>query len=444
MKSRSLFLLIAGAAIGAGLFWVVASNPFAWDWLDDPDATPDTAVADGPRDLYTCGMHPNVLRHEPGPCPICGMKLVQKKPDSEDQATDDASVRVAPGFLQNFAVRTATVGRGVLPIRIRTVGVLAHDEERLVSVNTKFAGWIEKAYVNNVGESVEKGDALFEIYSPQLVTTQREYLAAMNYVESLIASGAYPDAVARAESLLEAARERLQYWDITDAQIDTLEADGTASRTVRFFAPASGLIVEKMGDSLSGMKLEPGMTVLKIADHSTLWVQAEFYEEDLRHVAEGSEASIEVDAFPGRSWDGRILFFRSAVDAETRALTAFVEIGNPDLALRPMMYVNVTILAEGATDAIITPRESVLHSGERAVVIVAKDDGVFEPREVTLGLAAEGMQEITAGLDAGENVVVSSQFLIDSESNLKAAIAQLLRDEQGDEPKTTMGDHRHH
>ena len=440
MKGRTVFLLIAGAAIGAGLFWIVASNPLGWNQLEEPA---DPAAAEAPQDIYTCGMHPNVVRHEPGPCPICGMKLVKRKPDGDDRA-DDAGVRVAPGFLQNFAVRTAVVRRGELPITIRTVGVLAHDEERLVSVNTKFEGWIEKAYVNNVGESVEKGDVLFEIYSPQLVTTQREYLAAMDYVENLVASGAYPDAVARAESLLAAAHERLQYWDITDAQIDALTAAGTASRTVRFFAPASGFIVEKMGDSLSGMKLEPGMTVLKIADHSTLWAQAEFYEEDLRHVAEGSEVSIEVDAFPGRSWDGRILFFRSAVDPETRALTAFVEIGNPDLALRPMMYVNVSIRADGATDAVITPRESVLHSGERAVVVVVKDDGVFEPREVTLGLAAEGMQEVTAGLDPGENVVVSSQFLIDSESNLKAAIAQLLRGEQGDEPETTMGEHRHH
>ena len=320
------------------------------------------------------------------------------------------------------------------------MGVLAHNEERLVSVNTKFEGWIEKAHVNNVGESVTEGEELFEIYSPQLVTTQREYLAAMDYAARLRTSGAYPEAIARAASLLDAARERLRYWDISDEQIDALEEAGEASRTLRFFAPASGFIVAKMGDSLTGMKLEPGMTVLKIADHSTLWAEAKFYEEDLRHVREGTPAAIEVDAFPGRRWDGRILFFRSAVDAETRALTAFIEIDNADLALRPMMYVDVTIQAEGVTDAVVVPAESVLHSGERSVVVVALDDRTFEPREVMLGLAADGLQEVTEGLDAGERVVVSSQFLIDSESNLKAAIAQLLGEDDPDDAEPA-GEH---
>ena len=445
MNSRSVFLIGLGVAIGAGLSALIVLNPLGWSWLEGhTEASADNEVtARASQDLFTCGMHPEVIRHQPGPCPICGMKLVPRKSEREDQA-EEASVRVAPGFLQNFAVRTAIVERGALPVTIRTVGVLAHDEEKLVSVNTKFEGWIEKAYVNNVGESVREGDVLFEIYSPQLVTTQREYLAAMDYVERLVAGGAYRDALDRAESLLDAARERLRYWDITDDQIEDLESARSASRTLRFFAPASGFIVEKMGDSLAGMKLEPGMTVLKIADHSTLWAQAQFYEEDLRHVTEGSEASIEVDAFPGRSWDGRILFFRSAVDPETRALTAFVEVDNADLVLRPMMYVNVFIRASGATDAVITPMESVLHSGKRTVVIVAKDDGVFEPREVTVGITAEGMQEVTAGLDAGERVVVSSQFLIDSESNLKAAIAQLLRDTQADAAESDAMQHRGH
>ena len=194
------------------------------------------------------------------------------------------------------------------------------------------------------------------------------------------------------------------------------------------------------------MKLNPGMTVLKIADHSTLWAQAEFYEEDLRHVREGSPATMQVDAFPGRRWDGRILFFRSAVNQTTRSLTAFIEVANPDLVLRPMMYVDVSVRTEGATDAVIVPAESVLHSGERSVVIVAAGDGVFQPREVELGLAAEGMQEVTHGLAPGEEIVVSSQFLIDSESNLKAAISQLLRGDEREAPvpDEAMQHHHHH
>ncbi|MYD98646.1 MAG: efflux RND transporter periplasmic adaptor subunit [Gammaproteobacteria bacterium] len=447
MNPRSILLLVTGAAIGAGLLAALLLGPFDGPWQSEPVPTPEeqSVVAEQAHDLYTCGMHPDVLRHEPGPCPICGMKLVRKKQEPEEESSA-VGVRVSQGFLQNFAVRTTVAKRGALPISIRTVGVLAHNEERLVSVNTKFEGWIEKAYVNNVGESVARGDLLFEIYSPQLVTTQREYLAAMEYATRLAASGAYPEAIARAESLLDAARERLRYWDITDEQIDALEDAGEASRTLQFFAPASGFVVAKMGDSLAGMKLEPGMTVLKIADHSTLWAEAKFYEEDLRHVREGTPASIEVDAFPGRRWDGRILFFRSAVDPETRALTAFIEIDNADLELRPMMYVDVTIDAEGVADAVIVPAEAVLHSGERSVVVVALDDRTFEPREVMLGLAADGLQEVTEGLDVGERVVVSSQFLIDSESNLKAAIAQLLGEDGTDDadPPSSMQHHHHH
>ena len=449
MKLRSIIQILLGTALGAAAVAFVVYNPAGWAWLSDTEPTVSVAEAavEDPT-VYTCGMHPSVARTEPGNCPICGMKLVAKKPTAPENAAEtEGDVRVAPGFLQNFAVRTAVVDRGALPVAIRTVGVLAHNEERLVSVNTKFEGWIETAHVNNVGESVAKGDVLFDIYSPQLVTTKREYLAAMAYVRRLEANDAYADAIARAESLLEAARERLRYWDITEDQIEDLERTGSAPRTIRFFSPASGFVVEKTGDSLEGMRLEPGMTVLKIADHSTLWAQAEFFESDLRHVREGSEATIEVDAFPGRRWSGRILFFRSAVDPDTRALTAFVEVDNADLLLRPMMYVDVSIRAEGASDAVLAPAEAVLHSGERAVVIVAKDGGAFEPREVSLGLAAQGMQEITAGLSPGETVVVSSQFLIDSESNLRAATAQILRgdeDEAEEVAEEPMQHHHHH
>ena len=430
-----LSYLPLGAAIGlagAILIW----NPMSWTWLGgaEPVALPDSGSAPQSVALYTCGMHPEVIRHAPGTCPICGMKLVRKK----DEDVDASDVQVSREFLQNFAVRTAVVERRVLPISIRTVGVLAHNEESISSVSTKFEGWIESARINNVGEFVAKGEPLFEIYSPQLITTMREYLAAVDYVARLERGDAYPEAVERAQSLLDSARERLRYWDISEAQIDALEAADTVSRTITFHSPASGLVVEKMGDSLEGMKLSPGMTVLKIADHTKLWAEADFYEEDLRHVRVGSLAVIEVAAFPERVWDGRILFFRSAVNAETRTLTAFVEVSNPDLVLRPGMYVDVALDVRNRPAAVATPAESVLHSGDRAVVIVAKTEGGFEPREVKLGVRSGEMHEVTAGLEVGERVVLSSQFLIDSESNLKAAIAQLLRGDAGQSSATPM------
>lgn len=449
MKASSLFPpLLLGSILGAAATALLAWDPFGWGFVDG--RTADTAKAAGSADTgerrilyWRAPMDPSFRSDKPGKSPM-GMDLVPvySEPEADADAAE-GTVRVSSGFLQNFAVRTAEAHRGAIPVSIRTVGVLAHNEEKLVSVNTKFRGWIEHARVHNVGEYVERGDVLFDIYSPELVTTQREYLAAMEYVERLRDAGAHAETVERARSLRDAARERLRYWDMTEAQISDLADAGADSRTVRFFAPASGFIVEKMGDSLEGMALAPGVTVLKIADHSTLWAQAEFYEEDLRHVREGSPASIEVDAFPGRRWTGTILFFRSAVNPETRALTAFVEVANEDLSLRPMMYVDVTVRAEADADAVLAPAESVLHTGERSVVIVQREDGGFEPREVELGRTADALQEITSGLAPGERVVVSSQFLINSESNLRAAMSQLSRGEtRGDD--APAADHRHH
>ncbi|MCY3704395.1 MAG: efflux RND transporter periplasmic adaptor subunit [Gammaproteobacteria bacterium] len=375
-------------------------------------------------------MDPNYTSDRPGKSPM-GMDLV---PVYAAEGPADGQVRVSPSFLQNFAVRTAEVHRGSLPVLIRTVGILAHNEERVVSVQTKYEGWIEQASVNNVGETVDRGDALFEIYSPELVSTQREFIGAMEYVGRLREGGAYPEAIERAQSLLEATRERLLYWDMTEAQIEALAESGAVARTVRVFSPATGFIVEKMGDSMEGLRIAPGMTVLKIADHSTLWAETEFYEDDLRHVVAGEAVEIEADAFPGRRWDGRILFFRPAVNTQTRTLTAFVEVANADLRLRPGMYVDVTARASGASDAVMVAAEAVLHSGTRAVVIVARGEGVFEPREVVLGTESEGMQEVTSGLTPGEQVLVSSQFLIDADANLKAAISQLLSGAESGEP----------
>jgi len=427
-RARMFIGLLIGTALG------VAAAGFLdlGSWLPIESTTrsgerPEQDASGERRILYwRAPMDPNYRSDQPGKSPM-GMDLIPVYANGAEEGPSGSAVRVSQQFLQNFSVRTTAVERRDLRRSIRTVGILAHNDEKVVSVNTKFEGWIERAAVNNVGESVQQGDVLFEIYSPELVTTQQEYLAAMDYLKRLREGGAHADAVGRAESLLEATRERLRHWDVTEAQIAALAAAGQASRTLPFLAPTSGFVVAKMGDSLDGMKLSPGMTVLKIADHSALWVEVQLYEEDVRHVHEGSPVSIEVEAFPERRWNGRIRFFRSAVSAQTRTLTAFVEIANPDLALRPMMYVNVAIEAEGVRDAIVAPAESVLRSGTRSVVIVDRGAGVFEPREVALGLAADGLQEITAGLAAGERVLVSSQFLIDSESNLQAATAQLLR-----------------
>ena len=446
--------LTAGGALAAGAAAVLVWNPFAWAPVDDLLARAGRAervhAPAGGVDtrLHTCSMHPQVIQEGPGSCPICKMELTPLRRDPAPPATGtgrgehargpgDAprGVAVSQGFLQSFGVRTAAVERGSLPIEIRTVGFLAHNEESVFSINTKFGGWIERAHVNNVGEQVSAGDVLFEIYSPEMVTTQQEYLSAIEYVERLRAQGAYDDAIERAESLLEAARERLRYWDMTPAQIDALASTREASRTTAFASPASGFIVEKMGDSLEGMRLDPGMTVLKVADHSVLWAEVEFYEHDVRHLREGQRVSVTVDAFPERRWNGAILFFRPAMNADTRTLTAFVEVDNADLRLRPRMFANIEVRARGVAGALTVPAEAVLHSGARAVVIVAEGGGRFTPREVRLGAAGDGRQQVIDGLAAGETIVTSSQFLIDSESNLRAAIDQLLGEREAAAPR---------
>ncbi len=491
-KLGGLAVLLTGVALGVGVCALLLWNPLRWMRVEHLLGRAHEIARESRRagkTLYTCGMHPQVIEDKPGYCPICGMRLVplggtwaqpangERKilywrapmdpnfisdkpgkspmgmdliPVYDDEAPEEGGVRVNPSFLQNFGVTTTEVKRGSLPKEIRTVGVLAHNERNIISVRTKFEGWIEKAHVANVGEHVDKGALLFEIYSPQLVTTQQEYLAALDYVARLRRSQAYADAIERAESLRDAARERLRYWDISDEQIDELDRSKTATRTLKYYSPASGSVVAKMGDSFEGMKVDSGMTLLKLASHKTLWVEGDFYESDVRFLREGQHVTVEVDAYPGRRWSGKLLLFRPALNPQTRTLTALIEVANPDLALRPQMYAEISVQAPGASNAVVVPQQAVLHSGERAVVIVSKGDGLFEPREVELGMSSGDMQQVTAGLSAGERIVTSSQFLIDSESNLKAAISQLLsgRESQApaDEPKpapTPGTDHRH-
>ena len=427
------FLAVAALAT-ATVVW----DPMSW-FSDQSD--------EAEEQLYTCPMHPHVLQHGPGVCPQCRMPLVPVDPDplpgeaapaddpahdqpddpAHDHANDpaDLSVRVDPAFLQNFGVRTAQVEEGSLDLEIRTVGYVAHDDEAVFSVNTKFGGWIEEAHVATVGEQVSEGDVLFEIYSPELVTSQWEYISAIEYAERLRERGAHQDAVRQAESLLAAARERLRSWDITPRQIEALERTREPSRTVEFVSPVSGFLVDKTGDSLEGLRLSPGMTVLKFASHHTLWVEVEFHEHDVRHLREGQRVVVTIDAFPERRWDGTILFFRPAMNQATRTLTAFVKVDNRDLQLRPKMFANVVVLVPGTEEAVLVPSNAVLRTGDRAVVIVSEGDGRFAPREVRLGLSAGGRQQILEGLAAGETIVTTSQFLFDSESNLRAAIARL-------------------
>ncbi len=436
------FVFLLGAALAAAVVW----NPFHWKWADAavarlhpaasrmsemPAATSSSTLAAGRRKIlyWRAPMNPNYISNKPGKSPM-GMDLI---PVYADEVQQEPGIRVDPGFLQNFGVRTATAWRGSIPVDIRTVGLLDYNQKNLALVNTKYEGWIEKAAVNYIGEPVRKGQELFEIFSPQLVTTEQEYLSALQYVQKLVGA-ADPDAVERARSLLNATRERLRYWDIADAQIDELQSTGKTMRTLKVFSPLSGVVVAKAGDSLEGMKLAPGVTVYKIADLSTIWAGIEVYEDQIRYLQIGRQANITLDAFPNRHWAGKVIYIDPNVNQQTRTLKAFVEIPNPEGILRPQMYGNVEIRVPVVSAAVKIPEEAVLHSGERSVVIVEVAKGQFQARNVELGALGDGYREILKGVQPGETVVTSSQFLIDSESNLKEAVQKMLA-----EPTTSDG-----
>ena len=450
MRSRwktltgAIALLLLGAAVPVALLW----NPWHWSWADaltsrlragpaagsarnQPAAAPAGSPGQRKIKYWRAPMNPNYISDKPGKSPM-GMDLI---PVYEDEQAQETGIRVDPGFLQNFAVRTVKAETGSIPVDIRTVGLLNYNDKDLAFINTKFEGWIEKAYINYIGEPVSKGQALFEIYSPQLVTTAQEYLSALEYVRKL-SGGAAPDAVARARSLLDATRERLRYWDITDSQIDELQRTGKITRTLKVVSPVTGVIVAKMSDSLEGIKLTAGMNVYKVADLSTIWASVEVYEDKIRYMQPGRLADITVDAFPNRHWTGKVIYLDPTVSQQTRTLNAYVQIPNPDRKLRPQMYANVEVRVPAVSGAVKVPEEAVLHSGERSVVIVEKAKGLFEPREVELGALGDGYREILKGVRAGETVVTSSQFLIDSESNLKEAIQKMTagRAEAAGEP----------
>lgn len=430
---RAALWALAGFLFAALLAAVLIWNPAGWRWAErltasrqateSSPASAATGTAQGERRIlyWRDPMDPTMVSDKPGKSPM-GMDMV---PVYEGEDNAEEGIRVNPNFVQNFAVRSVEAKRGMIPVDIRTVGMLAYNQKGIVSINTKFEGWIERPQVNYVGEPVERGQVLFEVYSPQLVTTQKEYLSAIDYLERLSSSGAYPEAVVRARALVEASRERLRYWDISEEQIRELARSGQTARTLQVVSPVSGVVIQKMDESLEGMRLSPGMNVYKIADLSTIWVEIEVFEYQVQHLRLGQTAHIELDAFPGQEWQGRLIYLDPTVDTKTRTLKADVEIANPDGRLRPGMYANVQIQAPTVSGVVIVPQEAVIHSGERNVVIVQTGQ-TFEARQVELGAQGGGDQEVRSGLRAGELVVTSSQFLIDSESNLKEAIGKML------------------
>lgn len=314
-----------------------------------------------------------------------------------------------------------TVEASVQPMQkiIRTVGRIEYDERKLATVNTRFEGWIEKLYVNYTGRHVKKNEPLAEIYSPELVATQQEFLNVLKWSQPPTPNPQSPIQTMLsqdAEQLVNAARERLRLWNITDEQIKAIEEAGKPIRTLTIYSPANGYVIQKM--AIQGMRVMPGEKLFDIADLSTLWVISDIYEYDLPFIKVGQTANISLSYFPEKVFSSTIDYIYPSLSSDTRTAKARFVIANPSAQLKPQMFTNVEIRIDMGK-RLAVPDEAVIDTGIRQIIYVDKGEGYFEPREVHIGLKADGMTEILHGLEAGEKVAASGTFLIDSEAQLK-------------------------
>ncbi|MDD3179943.1 MAG: efflux RND transporter periplasmic adaptor subunit [Opitutaceae bacterium] len=406
------------------------------------------------KQLYTCGMHPQIIRNTPGDCPICGMKLqpvranapayasagerkiryyqstmmpgevsgkpgkdsmgMEMEPVYEAGANAAISIQIDAATIQRMNLKTDVAIRGPVRREIRTVGTIAFNEQGIREITTKYEGWIDKLYVDATWASVKAGDPLFEIYSPDLYNAQLNYLLA---VRSEGAGGG---------PLTRAAFARLQLFDVPADFLAEVVRTGEARRTFVFRSPADGVVIEKM--AVAGQMIKPGERIYRLADLSTVWALTQVYESDLPFVRAGQAAAVHVTYGPDRTLNGQVALVLPQVEEQTRAATARIVLPNSDGLLRPGMFVDVRFSAQLAESAVLVPETAILRSGERNTVFIALPDGSFEPREVQPGARSEGGRyEVRNGLAAGERIVTSGQFMLDSESQLREAIQKMLK-----------------
>lgn len=327
-----------------------------------------------------------------------------------------APVRLTPELAQRIGITYATAEAGPMISVVRTVGDVAYDETRLVSVNPKIEGWVEQLYVDFTGAPVAKGQPLMAIYSPMLVSAQEELILARRLLDD---AGESEAATTNARELLEAARRRLSYWDISAAEIARIERTRTPQKTVLLRAPASGVVVEKA--VYQGQRIMPGMELYRIADLSTVWLEGEVFERDLGLIRVGSQARLTFEAYPGETFTGSVAYVSPTMTTESRTGRIRIELRNPGLRFKPGMYANMEFQVSVHRDGIHIPRSAILQTGERTIVFVRAADGTLTPRQVTAGTATTEHIEIISGLAAGEVVVASANFLVDAESNMSAA-----------------------
>jgi RND family efflux transporter MFP subunit len=384
-------------------------------------ATPAAPAAPAPAaaTIWTCPMDPEVVSDKPGKCPKCGMDLEPKAAPAEGGVSGLAPVDTTAEGRRLAGIQTVPARQERLATTIRTVGSVVVDETRVRHVHTKIAGWVDRLFIDFTGQAVKKGRPLLAIYSQELLASQEEYLRARE-AAARFAGSSLPEVRRGGEDLVTAARRRLELLDVPPGLLAAIERTGKPQRAVTLMAPSSGVVTAKQ--IFEGQQVEPGMELFTVTDLSHVWIEADVYENEAGRVRVGDSAALTLAYDPGRRRTGRVAFIAPTVSPETRTLKVRFEFDNADLALKPGMYANVELDLESA-DGVVVPDSAVMDTGARQVAFVEVDEGRFQPRRVRTGLRMDGRVQILEGLRAGERVAIRANFLLDSESRLRAALA---------------------
>lgn len=412
---RLILLLALAAATALGGNYFLSDHAMKHEGNAPKIAAPKSP-AEKKIKYWTDPMIPDYKAKGPGKSPM-GMDLVAVY---EDDAPE-GSVKITAKTEKTIGLNAEKIEVREISKTIRAAGTVTYDERKVANIQSKVSGWVEKLYLDFTGQKVRKGDYLLEIYSPDLVSTEEEFLLAVKN-RAVSPKNGDQEMGRMGEGMYEAARKRLQYFDVPEHQIAELEKNGKVFKTLHLHSPFDGVLTGKQ--VFAGMQVQPGMTLYTVADLSTIWVQADVYEQDIGWVKPGDKAVITLPAWPGKKFIGRVRYINPFLEKETRTVKVRMEFDNPGLELKPEMYASVEI-GTGNHMGVAVPTEAVIRGGRKDIVIVAKGDGLFEPREVKIGVEGDKYLEALKGLDAGEMVVTSAQFLIDSESNLREAVDKI-------------------
>ena len=424
----AIVAIVALGAVGAGSYWLGARTQTQTQTQAQAPAgaaaTSDAAQPPKPRKLLYYRNPMGLADTSPTPKkdPM-GMDYVAVY-EGEDEPGEPAApgqVRISTEKIQKLGVRIEAASMRLLGKTVRAAGRVEPDERRIFAISPKFEGYVERLHVNVTGQPVTKGQPLFEVYSPELVSAQREYAIAVQGMQAMKDAGA--EAQAGMKQLAESSLTRLRNWDLSPDQVAALMKTGQAQRSITFPSPVSGVVTEKK--ALQGMRFMPGDMLYQVTDLSSVWVVADVFEQDIGLVKPGAKASVKITAYPNQVFEGRITYVYPTLKAETRTVPVRVELANPRGLLKPAMFAQVELSVGSKLPVLTVPDSALIDTGTRRLVLVQVKEGRFEPREVEVGARGENFVEIVKGLREGEQVVVAANFLIDAESNLKAAVAGL-------------------